>query len=188
MRTHLHKITHTRTHIHAQPWGKLWLSRRRDMGGSRYPVVVIVPPSYCHPLHTLACTAPPPLVLFPSFSPCQLCEFVLSAASRPSLLAVTLETLANFVTWIPAKFIFETQLLEILCIRFLPQPAFRVQTMEVCVLCVYVLCVCGTRFVAWECSVSLMSASSCARVFFPPPPPCGFWGPGLWEVAALVDT
>ena len=62
----------------------------------------------------------------------QLCDFVLNNAGRPSLLRVALATLSKFLSWIPVQYVFETNLLEILCLKFLPNPAFRLHAMEVC--------------------------------------------------------
>jgi exportin-1 len=52
----------------------------------------------------------------------QLCEFILGASERPSLLNVTLQTLQRFLTWIPLGYIFETQLLSTLINKFFPVP------------------------------------------------------------------
>ena len=60
-----------------------------------------------------------------------LCEFILNASQRVPLIKATLETLQRFVTWVPDRFIFETQLLPTLCSRFLPVPHFRVDTLMV---------------------------------------------------------
>lgn len=61
----------------------------------------------------------------------QLLEFILQASTKPALITETLQTLQRFVTWIPDKFIFETALLPLLCSKFLPVPAFRVDTLLV---------------------------------------------------------
>ena len=61
----------------------------------------------------------------------ELCEFILQASQRVSLVVATLETLQRFVTWVPDRFIFETALLPTLCSRFLPVPHFRVDTLMV---------------------------------------------------------
>jgi exportin-1 len=55
----------------------------------------------------------------------QLCEFILSASHKQSLLLVTLQTLQRFLTWIPLGYIFETPLLSVLITKFFPVPAFR---------------------------------------------------------------
>ena len=62
-----------------------------------------------------------------------LCVRIMSsqASSKPSLINATLVTLQRYVTWIPEKYIFETRLLEMLCAKFLPVPAFRVNTLMV---------------------------------------------------------
>jgi exportin-1 len=55
----------------------------------------------------------------------QLCEFILEASSKQSLLLSTLQTLQRFLTWIPLGYIFETNLVTALISKFLPVPAFR---------------------------------------------------------------
>lgn len=59
-----------------------------------------------------------------------LCEFILEHSQRPSLLAVTLQTLQRFLTWIPLGFIFQTQLIEALLNKFFPEPMFRNDALE----------------------------------------------------------
>jgi exportin-1 len=61
----------------------------------------------------------------------QLCEFILKMSTRASLVNETLLTLQRFVTWIPDRYIFETELLKMLCTKFLSLPAFRVNTLQV---------------------------------------------------------
>ena len=53
------------------------------------------------------------------------------ASTKPSLINATLVTLQRYVTWIPDAFVFETRLLETLVLKFLPVPAFRVNTLMV---------------------------------------------------------
>lgn len=55
----------------------------------------------------------------------QLSWEVLERGQHPSLLAATLEALLRFLKWIPLGYIFETELIDALHSRFLPQPAFR---------------------------------------------------------------
>jgi exportin-1 len=55
----------------------------------------------------------------------QLCEFILGASERPSLISATLVTLQRFITWIPTGYIFATGLLSNLLVKFFPIPAFR---------------------------------------------------------------
>jgi exportin-1 len=45
----------------------------------------------------------------------QLCKEVLDCAKKPELIKVTLETLLKFLSWIPLGYIFETDLVTILC-------------------------------------------------------------------------
>ena len=59
-----------------------------------------------------------------------LCEFILDHSQRPSLLKVTLQTLQRFLTWIPLGFIFQTNLVDTLLNKFLPEPMFRNDTLE----------------------------------------------------------
>ena len=63
--------------------------------------------------------------------PCILSCPALQASTKPSLINATLVTLQRYVTWIPDKYVFETRLLEMLCIKFLPLPAFRVNALMV---------------------------------------------------------
>lgn len=70
-------------------------------------------------------------------------RFLEQASTKPSLINATLVTLQRYVTWIPDNFVFETRLLETLVLKFLPVPAFRVNTLMVLTevrLCVY-MCV-----------------------------------------------
>eukprot|EP01125_Pyxidicula_operculata_P012373 TRINITY_DN4063_c0_g1_i2.p1 TRINITY_DN4063_c0_g1~~TRINITY_DN4063_c0_g1_i2.p1 ORF type:complete len:1062 (-),score=182.79 TRINITY_DN4063_c0_g1_i2:21-3074(-) len=55
----------------------------------------------------------------------QLCEFVLTNSSKPSLIYITLDTLLRYLSWIPVGYIFETNLIPILSQKFLSVPTFR---------------------------------------------------------------
>lgn len=55
----------------------------------------------------------------------QLCEFILGASGKKSLLLSTLRTLQRFLSWIPLGYIFETGLVPGLIAKFLPVPAYR---------------------------------------------------------------
>jgi exportin-1 len=55
----------------------------------------------------------------------QLCEFILEASQKPSLIQATLQTLQRFLTWIPLGYIFETPLMPALVTKFLPVVSFR---------------------------------------------------------------
>ncbi|KAJ3257200.1 Karyopherin transporter [Boothiomyces macroporosus] len=55
----------------------------------------------------------------------QLCHEILSEAEKPSLISATLHTLLRFLNWIPLGYIFETDLINLLCNRFFSVPAFR---------------------------------------------------------------
>jgi exportin-1 len=54
-----------------------------------------------------------------------LCEFILGASQKESLLLATLQTLQRFLTWIPLGYIFETPLMDVLITKFFPAPPFR---------------------------------------------------------------
>lgn len=61
----------------------------------------------------------------------ELFQFILSASTRPSLVSRTLQALQRYVTWIPDQYVFETRLLETLCVKFFPVAAFRTDTLMV---------------------------------------------------------
>jgi len=54
-----------------------------------------------------------------------LCEFILEKATKQSLLVSTLQTLQQFLKWIPLGYIFETNLVPSLIDKFFSQPAYR---------------------------------------------------------------
>ncbi|CAO3673608.1 unnamed protein product [Umbelopsis vinacea] len=60
----------------------------------------------------------------------QLCQEVLACAKKPELIKVTLETLLNFLNWIPIGYIFETDLVTILCNKYLITPEYRTITLK----------------------------------------------------------
>eukprot|EP00599_Poterioochromonas_sp_BG-1_P007690 CAMPEP_0173141940 /NCGR_PEP_ID=MMETSP1105-20130129/5798_1 /TAXON_ID=2985 /ORGANISM="Ochromonas sp., Strain BG-1" /LENGTH=1076 /DNA_ID=CAMNT_0014055249 /DNA_START=326 /DNA_END=3556 /DNA_ORIENTATION=+ len=60
----------------------------------------------------------------------QLCEFILEASSKTSLINATLCTLQRFLSWISLGYIFQTNLVIGLITNFLPQPKFRVATID----------------------------------------------------------
>ena len=47
----------------------------------------------------------------------QLCEMVLINSKKPSLLAVSLNALLGFLSWIPIGYVFETKMVELLTNR-----------------------------------------------------------------------
>jgi len=55
----------------------------------------------------------------------QLCEFILEASQKPSLVLCTLQTLQRFLTWIPLAYIFESNLIAGLITKFMPVAAYR---------------------------------------------------------------
>jgi exportin-1 len=55
----------------------------------------------------------------------QLCDYVLSSSSKPSLLLATLNALERFLQWIPLGYIFETGMVMLLAQKFFPEPIFR---------------------------------------------------------------
>ncbi|KAI8576810.1 hypothetical protein K450DRAFT_255082 [Umbelopsis ramanniana AG] len=60
----------------------------------------------------------------------QLCKEVLDCAKKPELIKVTLETLLKFLSWIPLGYIFETDLVTILCNKYLICPEYRIATLK----------------------------------------------------------
>ncbi|KAI9294610.1 exportin-1 [Neoconidiobolus thromboides FSU 785] len=60
----------------------------------------------------------------------QLCLDVLAKAQTPGLVNSTLETLSRFLNWIPLDFVFNSDLLNILVSRFLPEVQFRNLTLK----------------------------------------------------------
>eukprot|EP01117_Protostelium_nocturnum_P011324 TRINITY_DN4108_c0_g1_i1.p1 TRINITY_DN4108_c0_g1~~TRINITY_DN4108_c0_g1_i1.p1 ORF type:complete len:1068 (-),score=171.31 TRINITY_DN4108_c0_g1_i1:50-3253(-) len=60
----------------------------------------------------------------------ELCQLILDNSRQPSLLLVTLQTLLRFLNWIPLGYLFETNLVEKLCTKFLPVPIFRNAALE----------------------------------------------------------
>eukprot|EP00761_Pharyngomonas_kirbyi_P000242 gb/GECH01000242.1/.p1 GENE.gb/GECH01000242.1/~~gb/GECH01000242.1/.p1 ORF type:complete len:1056 (+),score=222.82 gb/GECH01000242.1/:1-3168(+) len=59
-----------------------------------------------------------------------LCEFILKNGEKPSLLSETLKTMLRFLSWIPLGYIFETNLIELLATKFLPEPQYRNDTIR----------------------------------------------------------
>jgi exportin-1 len=55
----------------------------------------------------------------------ELCQFILEASQKRSLLSATLKTLQRFLSWIPLGYVFETPLIHVLISSFFPQPAYR---------------------------------------------------------------
>jgi exportin-1 len=47
----------------------------------------------------------------------QLCHEILEQADKASLVSATLHTLLRFLNWIPLGYIFETNLIDLLCNR-----------------------------------------------------------------------
>jgi exportin-1 len=60
----------------------------------------------------------------------RLCEFILEASQKPSLVLATLQTLQRFLTWIPLGYIFETHIMPAIITNFFPVAAFRVATVD----------------------------------------------------------
>ena len=60
----------------------------------------------------------------------QLCEFVLKSSTNENLVLSTLETMLPFLNWIPEAYIFNTEIIDILTSRFLPEPRFRNITLQ----------------------------------------------------------
>ncbi|KAJ2160132.1 Karyopherin transporter [Coemansia sp. RSA 552] len=59
-----------------------------------------------------------------------LCTEILQKAVQPSLVLATLETLLRFLSWIPFGYIFEMDLINNLCTRFLQPPVTRNATIK----------------------------------------------------------
>ena len=61
----------------------------------------------------------------------KLCIEILQYANKPSLIVATLEALLRFLKWIPLGYVFQTNLLETICTRFLNDVKYR----SVCMSC-----------------------------------------------------
>ncbi|KAJ2845074.1 Karyopherin transporter, partial [Coemansia brasiliensis] len=59
-----------------------------------------------------------------------LCREILQKAVQPSLILATLETMLRFLSWIPFGYIFEGDLINNLCTRFLQPPITRNVTIK----------------------------------------------------------
>jgi len=59
----------------------------------------------------------------------QLCQLVLEASQKPSLLLATLQTLQLFLSWISLGYIFETNLIANL-LKYLSVPMFRIAALD----------------------------------------------------------
>ena len=60
----------------------------------------------------------------------ELCQFILEASEKRSLITATLKTLQRFLSWIPLGYIFETPLITGLISTYFPQPAYRANTLD----------------------------------------------------------
>jgi len=60
----------------------------------------------------------------------QLCEFILEASQKPSLVQCTLLTLQRFLTWIPLAYIFESNLIAGIVSKFLSVATYRTATID----------------------------------------------------------
>lgn len=60
----------------------------------------------------------------------QLCTFVMETSTNENLVQSTLETLLPFLNWIPVQYVFNTRLIDMLTLRFLPEPRFRNVTLQ----------------------------------------------------------
>lgn len=60
----------------------------------------------------------------------ELATFVLANSNNAALIQATLETLLNFLNWIPLGYIFETDLIRQLTAKFLDVPLFRNVTLQ----------------------------------------------------------
>lgn len=59
-----------------------------------------------------------------------LCHEVLKMASRPSLIAATLQCLGRYLSWVPLQFVFETDIIELLVTKFLSPFPYRNLTLK----------------------------------------------------------
>jgi len=88
------------------------------------------------------------------FSPIfQLCLQILSVSENTSLVSITLSTLLRFLTWIGAGYIFESNLIELLTLRFFPIAMFRNRVLE-----------CLTEIVSINISQFSKASEYCAKV------------------------
>lgn len=55
----------------------------------------------------------------------ELCQFVIDNSNEPKLLRAQLKCLAEFISWMPAGFIYNNELINSLVQRFLPNPLYR---------------------------------------------------------------
>lgn len=55
----------------------------------------------------------------------KLCFEVLDKATKPSVIIATLNALQKYIPWIPLGYVFETDLLQLLAGKFLPESEFR---------------------------------------------------------------
>ncbi|QPG73167.1 Karyopherin transporter [Brettanomyces nanus] len=55
----------------------------------------------------------------------KLCFEILDKATRPSVILATLNALQKYMPWIPLGFVFETELLDLIAGKFLPEDGFR---------------------------------------------------------------
>ncbi|VEU21071.1 DEKNAAC101996 [Brettanomyces naardenensis] len=55
----------------------------------------------------------------------KLCFEVLDKATKPSVILTTLNALEKYISWIPLGFVFETDLLNLIAGKFLPENGFR---------------------------------------------------------------
>jgi exportin-1 len=60
----------------------------------------------------------------------ELCQFILQHSTQPALVQATLQTFQRFLAWIPAGFVFETDLVDQLLTKFLPVPALHNDTVK----------------------------------------------------------
>lgn len=64
----------------------------------------------------------------------ELCQFILEASQKRSLLSTTLKTLQRFLSWIPLGYVFETPLIQVLISVFFPQPVYRYDSFVIQIL------------------------------------------------------
>jgi exportin-1 len=84
----------------------------------------------------------------------ELCQFILGASSRRSLLTATLRTLQRFLSWIPLGYIFETHLIDGLISNFFSRSEFRSQVYSSNLLSLFLLQNYDLRLSHRNCSAS----------------------------------
>lgn len=59
----------------------------------------------------------------------ELCQFVLRSSQRPSLISIAINTVHTYLRWFPMEYVFQTDLLATIILKFLPQPEFSASSL-----------------------------------------------------------